>query len=97
MAEMRSVERSFAAIEDELNRERAGVLGRCGRRVEAAISTCEALLGDVEAGDQHAIDAYRAARRAALQAISDLCLQREVVGLFDHSWVHRTYRVPPQR
>jgi hypothetical protein len=95
MPKRSAAERSFAAIEAELNGERATVLGRFGRRVEAAISSCEALLGDLERGDERAIEAYRAHRQAALQAITDLCVQREAVGLRDHSWVHRVYRVPP--
>jgi hypothetical protein len=26
-----------------------------------------------------------------------LCLQREMLGLIDHSWVERTYPIPPAR
>lgn len=90
-----SAEELWKAIEVELNHERAAVLGRLGRRVETAISNCEALLESVDGGDDLSIDTYEASRRAALGAISDLCLQREIVGFSDQRWVHQVYRVPP--
>src|SRR3954466_6812402 len=91
-------ERRFEAVESELDQERASVLRRYGRRVEEAIARCRDRLAPLDGADTGAtIDAYRAERRAALDAVADLCLQREMLGLNDHTWVHRIYRVPPRR
>ena len=40
---------------------------------------------------------YRIEQRAAVQAVADFCLQREVLGLTDHAWVDRIYPVPRLR
>lgn len=93
-------ERHFQQIERELNHERAALLGRYGRRVEDAIASCATQLDRLEAAgadDHHALDAYRSARTDVLRAVSDLCLQREMLGLTDHSWVERIYTIPPRR
>src|SRR5687768_648935 len=95
MVERSAAEGHFAAIEFELNRERAAVLGRLGRKVEAAIARCHALLEDIDEGDAAALESYKAARRAALQAIDDLCFQHEMLGVFDSARVHQLYRIPP--
>lgn len=95
MPERSAAERYFELVEAELNQERAAVLGRSGRRVEQAIARCEALVGALDESDERAVEAYRAERQAALRAISELCLQREAIGLTDHAWVERVYRVPP--
>jgi hypothetical protein len=97
MADRPSSERFLAFIEAELNQERAALLGRFGRRVEKAIAVCEAQLAHLDPTDQRALDAYRSARAEALRAIDDLCLQREMVGLTDHSGIDRFYPVPPPR
>jgi hypothetical protein len=91
----RSSDDLWRAVEVELLQERAAVLGRLGRRAEDAIASCEALLESVNRSDDSAVEAYEAARVVALAAVSDLCLQREIVGLSDQRWVHRAYRVPP--
>ena len=83
----------FKFIEAELNAERAAVLGRYGRRIEEALAACEALEPTM-GGDSSKV-AYRAARERVMKAIADLCFQREMIGLHDHSWVHRIYQVPP--
>jgi hypothetical protein len=87
----------FAAMEAELNKERAAVLGRYGRRLEASIAKCAALLERVEAGDEVALVKYRELRTAAVKATEALCLQREMIGVLDHSWVQRAYPLPPRR
>ena len=89
-----SSERLSEALEALFNQERAAVLGRMGRRAETAISRCEQLLASVDTASDRSIDAYEKARQAALDAVADLCLQREIVGLTDQKWVHQTYRVP---
>lgn len=90
-----SSEELWEALEAEVNQERAAVLGRLGRRAESAISRCQALLESVDTDSDSSIDAYEAARQAALDTVSDLCLQREIVGLSDQTLVHQLYRVPP--
>lgn len=90
-------EKFYDAIAAELNQERAAVLGKYGRRVEDAIARAEALLEQLDPGDPRSVDTYRSTRREALQAVSDLCLQREMLGLLDHTWVDRIYRIPPHR
>ncbi len=90
----RAAERYHEAVEEELNQERAAVLGRAGRRVEVAIARCEVLGTGADPDD---LDAYRAERQVMRRAIADLCIQREMLGLVDHSRIHATYRVPPPR
>jgi glycerol-3-phosphate dehydrogenase len=98
MAERSAAERGFDALQIELHRERAAVLGRYGRKVERALERCNELLGALEAGaGERAVEAYRAARRDLLSSITDLCIQREAIGLHDHSKVHEFYRIPPAR
>lgn len=89
-------ERYFQQIEAELNQERAALLGRYGQRVEAALARCATQLEHLDLSDQAALAAYRAARADALQAVDALCLQREMLGLTDHSWVHRIFTLPPR-
>ncbi len=95
MAERGAAEGFLGALEFELNRERAAVLGRYGRKVDAAIASCQALLDDLDEGDPTAVEAYKTRRRMAFQAIDDLCFQREMLGVFDSARVHQLYRVPP--
>ncbi len=95
MAERSAAEGFFGAIEWEFNRERAATLGRYGRKVEVAIASCQALLDGIDEDDMTAVEAYKASRRAALQAIDDLCFQREMVNVYDNARVHQLYRVPP--
>src|SRR5689334_20850350 len=95
MVERSAAEGFFGAIEFEFNRERAAVLGRFGRKAETAIARCHALLNAIELGDATAVERYTETRREALKAIEDLCLQREILGVYDNARVHRLYPVPP--
>ena len=88
-------EQYFGSIESELNRERANVLGRYGRRVEGAIARCQALLEAIDEEDPTSIMAFKDARRVALQAVEDLCFQREMLRLYDNARVDEIYAVPP--
>jgi hypothetical protein len=97
MAQRSASEGFFAAMEAELNKERAAVLGRYGRRVEEAIAKCDALLERVDVGDEAALANYRELRTAAVKATEALCLQREMIGVLDHYWVQRAYPLPPRR
>lgn len=89
-------EKRFEAVEAELNAERAAVLGRYGQRVEKALAACRQRQAELDVDDHESLAAYRSARERVLEAIADLCFQREMIGLTDHSWVHRVHPAPPQ-
>ncbi len=95
MAERNFVNEQFAALGFELNLSRAAVLGRYGRQADAAIATCQTLLERMEAGDTTAAAAYEEQRRAAIEAVDGLCLQFEMLRIYDHTRVHESYPVPP--
>ena len=95
VAERSAAEGFFAAIEFELNQERAAVLNRCGKKIEKAIAQCHAVLAQQSDGVPIDSVAYNRARRAALEAIDELCLQREMLGVYDNPRVHQLYPVPP--
>lgn len=95
-------ETCFAAVQTELNGERAAALGRTGRRLEAALARCAYLEAELDA--EHApkcrqalTDEYREARGDSEQWRWKLCVQREALGLNDHAWVDRIYPTPVLR
>jgi len=95
-------ERAFAAVQAELDGERAAVLGRTGRRLEAAIATCHAVARRLDAttddGARAALLAeYRSARAASEEWRWRLHVQREAIGLTEHRWVDRVYPPPAMR
>ena len=86
-------------IEQELNSERAAVLGKAGRKMEAALAG-GARAGEVLAAAgpgqwAAAVDAYRAAFRRYQDARMGLCIYREALGLNDHRRVDEIFRPPP--
>jgi len=95
-------ERAFAAVQQELDNERAAVLGRTGRGLEAALARCDALgrLLD-ESTDDGAravlLAEYRAARTSSEEWRWRLHVQREALGLTDHRWVDRVHPQPAVR
>jgi hypothetical protein len=95
-------ESGFAAVQEELNGERAAALGRTGRRLEAALARCAHLGTELEAehppnSRQTLTDEYRAARDDSERWRWKLCVQREAIGLNDHAWVDRIYPIPAAR
>jgi uncharacterized protein DUF6665 len=94
-------ERSFNAIESEINAERAAALGRAGRRVEAAFARCQALLSDlgdeVDDHDHDLLTGYRAARAEFDQAMYAYLVQREAIGMPDHRAIRQAFPRPPRR
>jgi hypothetical protein len=95
-------ETSFAAVRTELNGERAAVLGRTARRLEAALARCAYLSTGLEAEHpqkrrQALTDEYREARDDSEKWRWKLSVQREAIGLNDHTWVDRIYPAPPLR
>jgi hypothetical protein len=96
------VERSFAAVEAEINEERAAALGRSGRRVQLEFERCRQLGVQIDRADepgerQRLIDEYRAARAAFEHRRWQLHVHREAIGLNDHRWVDRVFPMPARR
>lgn len=91
-----------ALVEQELNQERAGALGRAGRRLGRAIADCDDARAELQAagqrGDRRGADAaaedYRLAYATYQQAHRDFCIQREANRLRDHSLIGRYYPPP---
>lgn len=92
-----------ALVEEDLNHERAGALGRAGRRLGAAVADCTRANRDLVValrfGDHigviEASDEYRDAFQRYERAHRDFCIQREANRLFDHSLIDRFYPPPP--
>ena len=95
-------ETHFGAVQTELNGERAAALGRTARGLEAALARCAYLGSQLEGEDatesRDALTAeYRAARNDSERWRWKLCVQREAIGLNEHSWVDRVYPTPTVR
>jgi hypothetical protein len=93
-------ERFHSTVEGALNEERAAVLGRVARRLEAARSRCTELAVAIDGApepDPELIAAHRAAHTEAEHWRWVLCVQREAIGLYDHRWVDLTYPTLPRR
>jgi hypothetical protein len=87
------------ALESELDKERAGALGRTGQQLELSLSKCQALLDRLRASAgrerRQLVGDYREARAEAEQWRWYLCIQREAMGLRRHDDVERLYPTPP--
>ncbi|MET0147432.1 MAG: hypothetical protein ABW328_22010 [Ilumatobacteraceae bacterium] len=84
-------EAAHRAVVAELDNERAATLGRTADRLERARRDLQRLLADPAVDRRVVRDAFdRVEERRWL-----LCVQREAIGLYDHSWVDRVY--PPLR
>jgi hypothetical protein len=95
-------ERAFAAVQQELDVERAAVLGRTGRRLEEALAACVAIGRRLDATtDEDArtelLAEYRSARALSEEWRWRLHVQREAIGLTEHRWVDRVHPPPPPR
>jgi hypothetical protein len=95
-------ERNFAAVEAEINEERAAALGRAGRKVQVQFERCQQLIAQLDAPedlpDRHDLLAeYREARDEFEQRRWQLCVHREAIGLNDHRWIDRVYPTPARR
>ncbi|GMU59249.1 MAG: hypothetical protein AMXMBFR34_10120 [Myxococcaceae bacterium] len=88
-----------AAMEAELNKERASALGRTGARLELHLERCEALLdklcGSTGAERRALLAEYRDERAEAEKWRWYLTIQREAMGLRRHDDVERLYPTPP--
>ncbi len=91
-------ERAYAAVQQELDNERAAVLGRTGRRLEELLTRCAALGRQLDATTDEAtrttlLAEYRSARASSEEWRWRLHVQREALGLTDHRPVDRV--LPP--
>ena len=94
--------RNFAAVEAEINEERAAALGRAGRKVQVQFERCRGLLAQLDASDEpvdrHELLAeYREARDEFELRRWQLTVHREAIGLNDHRWIERIYPTPARR
>ena len=93
-----------ALVEEDLNHERAGALGRAGRRLASAIASCdEARLGFEHANRagshrraEEAMEDYREAFAAYQRRRVEFCIQREANRLYDQRLIDRIYPPPPR-
>lgn len=89
---------SSLAMEAELNKERAGALGRTARTLETHLDKCAQLAKQLElaASDARArlLAEYREEYALALKWRWYLCIQREAMGLRRHDDVDRIYPPP---
>lgn len=91
-----------ALVEEDLNHERAGALGRAGRRLGRAVAECRrirdefdrARSADDNVGVIEAVEAYHRAYVRYQRAHREFCIQREANRLFDHSPIDRHYPPP---
>jgi hypothetical protein len=93
-------ERFHAAVQAEIDEERAAVLGRVAERLERARARCTELAAALDASaepDAQTVAAYRAAHDESEHWRWVLCLQREAIGLYDHRWVDAVYPSLPRR
>jgi hypothetical protein len=95
-------ERAFAAVQQELDNERAAVLGRTGRRLEETLARCAALGHQIDATTDEASRAallaeYRSARASSEDWRWRLHVQREALGLTDHRPVDRIHPAAERR
>lgn len=90
-----------AALEAELNKERAAALGRSAQKLEASLEECRALANAVRAASPHArpelVRRYDEAWKHAETQRWNLCVQREAIGLRRHDDVDAMYPRPPRR
>ncbi len=96
-----------ALVEEDLNHERAGALGRAGRRLGAAVAACTEARHEVvralrvgdHVGATRARGEYREAFDRYERARRDFCIQREANRLYDQTLVDRFYPppTPPSR
>jgi len=97
-----SVKKDFQtslAMEAELNKERAGALGRTGYLLELHLAQCRTLLEQLRDATgrerRRLVAEYRVARAEAEKYRWYLTIQREAVGLRRHDDVERLYPTPP--
>jgi hypothetical protein len=91
-----TAEKSLDSIQHEIAGERAGALGRSGRRLRVALDALQRFDGSVADAQQ----SDRVGRSKLVQIASDAfwlyVVQREALGLVDVEYVRREYGVPAE-
>ena len=90
-----SEQKSLSSIEHEIAGERAGALGRSGRKLRAALDNLQRF----DRNRAHIQPTDPVARDKLLRAASDAfwlyVVQREAIGLNDSEYIRNEYGVPP--
>lgn len=99
---MSSIQRTLeasAAIEAELNQEKASGLGRTGRALEAALDACRALAAEhavaAEPRRSELLAEYQHQRAEAEKLLWFLGVQREALGVLNQEDLSAQYPMPP--
>lgn len=91
---------TLAAVEAEIREEMAASLGRVGQRLEACIEELGRLATEAAAADVPSRTAlvarYNELRAEAEEHLFALVVQREAMGLRNHTGLERTYPIPPR-
>jgi hypothetical protein len=100
MLNSRKPQDGLAGLHAEIAEEKAGALGRIAEKLEALLAACERLRSDAQVAE------LTAAARARLLAEHErtraeaklyywyLVVQREAVGMYEHSVIARLYPMP---
>jgi hypothetical protein len=90
------MEERHASIEQEIAREKAAALGRCGRKLETALNNLRRF---DEGGGGHGAGRDQRARAELVEIAGDILwsyiVQREAIGLMDREYIGNEYKVPP--
>jgi len=88
-----SDEKALKSVEHEISGEKAGAIGRSGRKLRVA-------LDNLQRFDERTSLANPVARVKLVEAAADAfwayVVQRESMGLVDSDYIRREYRVPPE-
>lgn len=89
----------IALLEAEFKQERTDALGRIGRKLQAALDEAKALderLAHLPPGPtrEQALERYREARARAEEMRHFLVVQREAIGVLEHSILDEMYPLP---
>ena len=88
---------ALAAVEAELQEERAHALGRIARTLETHLRELQRLRAQFARAPCDPLRAsYRVVREQALRWHWYLCVQREALGLRNHDALEAHYRIPPR-
>ena len=80
----------LAGLHAEIAAEKAGALGRIAEKLEALLAACERLRAE------GLLVEYERTRAEAKLFYWYLVVQRESVGMYEHSVIARLYPIPPR-
>jgi hypothetical protein len=87
----------LAALHMEFAAEKAGAMARVTEKLEVRLATCARLAAAyAEAPDAELAAEYERVRQDAKLHHWYLIVQREAIGLYDHTLIARLYPIPPR-